>query len=634
MKKAITLSLLALLFSFASYALFPMSPSSGEICIGYSLFLTDSLSLGGTWSGGDPSVATIDATTGELSGVAMGVVDITYTLGTSYVTGSFTVNASPAPISGGTVTICAGSTTTLTDATPGGTWSTYYYYVSVGSSSGIVTGLYGGVAIIDYAVGGCSVSAMVTVDATSTGAIVGLATVCAGSTMTLIDSLGLGGSWSSSNPAVATIGATTGILSGLSVGTVTISYTTSGPCGTSVVTSIISVINTTSTGLFYGAGTITLGYTGAFMYNTVPGGTWTSGAPSIATIDPVTGAVSGLSIGIAPITYTVTGCGGTASGYTSLIVNALDGISGIINFTSGPYSGPVKIWLITYNPITHDLQASDSIAAYYTGTSIYYQFTGLATDSFRIKAAPNDTLTLTAGYMPTYHTSQFYWHDADVIYHTAGGTDLHKDINMSIGIPTSGPGFIAGDVFTGANKGTAGGAPAKNLCMYAVNASTGQLIEKTNTNNSGHYNFTNLPLGTYRVFPDSLNYLTTAFNSITLTTANPGMTAASFMQHTISHTITPLPSAVSTVTPIVSSVFTFPNPANNKLTIQWTELAAETGHVAISDITGRELYSSVINMQQGTGVKQIDLSTFANGLYLVTVKTGTISYTNKLQIQH
>jgi uncharacterized protein YjdB len=631
MKKFITLSILALSFSFASYALLPMVPSTGTVCMGSSLFLVDS---GGTWSSGNPSVATVDPTSGELIGVSTGVVDITYALGVSIVTGSFTVDPVPAPISGGGTTICIGASTTLTDALPGGIWSGSYFYTTVGSTSGIVTGVSAGTQYINYTVDGCSVSDVVYVDAGSAGVISCSSTLCLGSTMTITDLMGLGGIWSSSDPGILTINPVTGFATGLSVDSVTISYTTTGACGTSVVTTIVHVVNTTLTpGIFSGVSMVTVGHTGT-IYNSVTGGTWTSGAPSIATIEPVTGAVAALSAGVAPITYTITGCGAPVSAYMSLTVNPLDGISGNINFSSSPYYGPVTVWLITYNPLTHNLEASDSNYSFYSGTSIYYEFTGLATDSFRIKASPRDTTIVTAGYMPTYHTSQFYWHDADVVYHTAGGSDLHKDINMSYGLTTTGPGFIAGDVFTGANKGTAGGVPAKNLCMYVVNSATGQVIEKVKTDNSGHYAFTNLPLATYHIFPDSLNYLTTAFNSITLTTANPGMIAASFMQHTISHTITPLPSAVSTVTPIVSSVFTFPNPANNKLTIQWTELAAETGHVTISDVTGRELYSATMNMTQGTGVKQIDLSAFANGLYLVNVKTSTISYTNKLQIQH
>ena len=125
MKKFLSLSCLALLLSYASFALYPMSPTSGTVCIGSYLYVSDSLSPGGVWSSSNPAVGSIDATSGAITGIASGTITITYTLGGSYVTGDFTVNPSPAPISGGGVTICAGATTTLYDATPGGTWSSY-----------------------------------------------------------------------------------------------------------------------------------------------------------------------------------------------------------------------------------------------------------------------------------------------------------------------------------------------------------------------------------------------------------------------------------------------------------------------------------------------------------------------------
>ena len=48
----------------------------------------------------------------------------------------------------------------------------------------------------------------------------------------------------------------------------------------------------------------------------------------------------------------------------------------------------------------------------------------------------------------------------------------------------------------------------------------------------------------------------------------------------------------------------------------------------------RGLKNGYVDMNQGTGVKQLDLTDFTNGLYVVTVSTATLSYTNKLEIVH
>src|SRR5690606_20194778 len=122
-------------------------------------------------------------------------------------------------------------------------------------------------------------------------------------------------------------------------------------------------------------------------------------------------------------------CGGTATAVHTISVNNFNGISGHVNFTASPYYGAVKIWLITYNPATLYLEAIDSTTAYASGSSVYYKFSGVPTDSYRVKAAVYDTFgTATGmGYVPTYHTSSFYWYAADVINHTSGTADVNKD---------------------------------------------------------------------------------------------------------------------------------------------------------------------------------------------------------------
>ncbi len=69
--------------------------------------------------------------------------------------------------------MCIGSTTTFTDATPGGVWTTATPAIaSVGASTGIVTGLSAGSAIISYTIGACSVSKKIIVYS-CTGTIAG-----------------------------------------------------------------------------------------------------------------------------------------------------------------------------------------------------------------------------------------------------------------------------------------------------------------------------------------------------------------------------------------------------------------------------------------------------------------------------
>jgi uncharacterized protein YjdB len=113
-----------------------------------------------------------------------------------------TVNPLPALISGPS-TLCPGSTVTLSDATPGGTWSSSNSSIATVGSTGIMTGVSPGVVTINYTSSlGCVRPLSVTVNSLPP-AISGPSVVCAGSLITLTNSLT--GYWSTSS-TTATVG--------------------------------------------------------------------------------------------------------------------------------------------------------------------------------------------------------------------------------------------------------------------------------------------------------------------------------------------------------------------------------------------------------------------------------------------
>ena len=141
-------------------------------------------------------------------------------------------------------------------------------------------------------------------------AITGASSVCTGSTATMSDAAN-SGTWSSSTPGVATIDPASGLVSALTTGVDTITYTVAG-----VSTSTIININTVPTaGSVSGAANICVG-AAVEMTTTTPGGVWTSSSAA-ATVsgDMVTGA----STGTTTLTYTVVnGCG---SDMTTHVIN-------------------------------------------------------------------------------------------------------------------------------------------------------------------------------------------------------------------------------------------------------------------------------------------------------------------------
>jgi len=633
-----------ILFSIFSLILggnsFAAISGSGMVCIGTPRILCGdtTITTAATWSSSNVAVATV-ASTGTscaaVTGVSVGTAIITCIQGTTVSTLTVTVNTSPAAITGSLGPICVGTTTSLSCATAGGTWSSSpSWVVSVGGLTGVVTGVAGGTATIYYTVGaGCSSTAVVTVTPVPyVDSVMGAPSVCAGATTTYT-CITTGGVWSSSNPSVATV-SSSGVVTGVAVGTARISYGVTGGCGTGYNWRMISVTTGTSTGTISGTTTVGVGLT-TTLSSTVSGGTWTSAAPSVATIS-ATGVVTGVAIGTTVITYSVTGCSGAAFTTTTVTVTAANCISGDVLFSGAPYTGNVKVWLIKYNPTTLMLTAVDSQIVTSWGTSVHYVFCGMSTDSFRVKAACIDTFTSgsATGYLPTYHNASAFWSTATVINHISGTHDMGKNITMGFGTVTPGPGFIAGDVTMGANRGTADAIPAVNMLIFCVNSTTGAIMQKAYTNASGHYSFSSLPVGqSYKIYPELINYVTTPYPPITLTSSAPGMTAAHFEQHTLSHTITPVVTAVNDDALAAAFVTVYPNPANGVLNVQWSIHTAATGAITITDIAGRSLLSATLDMNAGTGAKALSLAGITPGIYAVRIAADGFTKNIMIQVQ-
>ncbi len=300
-----------------------VGPSS--VCLGSSITLTDA-TPGGTWSSSNPSVAAI-GTSGVVTSVSVGTTTISYTMPTGcYVTMSLPVINLVSPITGSGST-CVSSTTTFIDATPGGTWASSNIAIAVVGSTGVVRGVAAGTATISYTVGGsCGyVTKLVTV-AVSPAAITGITSICAGAVSTLHDAT-TGGVWSSGNPTVATVGSSSGVVSGVSGGTAPVSYTVGGCSATTTMA-------VDPTPLITGASGVCVFDT--IILNTSIPGSWTSSNPAIADITSA-GAVSGHIPGTATITcnsfstgcvsthpvVVTSSCSGTPAGGSSHASNVL-----------------------------------------------------------------------------------------------------------------------------------------------------------------------------------------------------------------------------------------------------------------------------------------------------------------------
>ena len=180
-----------------------------------------------------------------------------------------------------------------------------------------------------------SVEVTVTPNASAGTVTAGTSPQCIGSTTTYTVSgavlAGGVGAWSSDNTLVATVDASTGLVTAIGAGSANIVYTVTGSCGVPVSASqpytvapnaFAGTVNTVIRPQCIGSNTLY-----SVSYAVLGGGTgaWSSSDTSIArvaTVDASTAFVTAVGAGTTNIVYTVTGgCGGIVTSQQSYVVN-------------------------------------------------------------------------------------------------------------------------------------------------------------------------------------------------------------------------------------------------------------------------------------------------------------------------
>ena len=420
-------------------------PSAGAIagpdtvCAGSNATYTSTHGVGavGYWSvtngyativGGSGAADTSATLTGVSAGVDTIVYKVVYLSDTNTFTKVVTIN--PLPSAGGITgptQVCQLSMIDLNNPTAGVGYftSTDTSIASVDSTTGLVTGRMPGSVTITYTAtsfscGTTTATHPITVlGLPDAGTISGPGGTCVGSSITLTASVP-GGTWVNQYPAIATDApaGVNDVVTGQTVGADTFMYVvTTATCGSDTAIHSVGVIEANHSLPIQGDTSICLGGTNT-LTNAATGGLWTTGNPAVAVVDPLTGAVTGVSVGTTNISYAVTyGCG-VIDTFIAVTVNPGPVVNPITDKTmcngsplvvtfSSPTSGVTYSWTNsdpsiglaaggTSNPIV--FIATDTAAAGTTGVitvnATANGCTGTSTN-FNITVKPTATLTST-----------------------------------------------------------------------------------------------------------------------------------------------------------------------------------------------------------------------------------------------
>lgn len=334
--------------------------------------------VSGDWSSLDVSVATATTSSwgdgiGTIHGVSLGSTSVVFASFAFGCRDTIPITVLPSPTISGSSHICVSTTTTLSVTTPGGTWSSSNPAKATVSAAGVVTaGSTPGSSTITYtAPNGCIDTRLINVGGYPV--ITGPTNVCETSSIALTASVPIGTgavTWTSSDISKATVNAV-GVVTGISVGSITITVTTIHGCtDTHIMTvnpsPVISGVSTLVCGNYVS------------LTSTLPGGTWTSSNTAIATTPPgAPGDVIAAGIGVATISYTTTlGCvdthpitvtGFSISGPATICTGSFTSYSA--GATLGTWSSSNPAVAVVYpTGMVHGLSSGTTIISYESGT--------------------------------------------------------------------------------------------------------------------------------------------------------------------------------------------------------------------------------------------------------------------------
>ena len=401
---------------------------------------------------------------------------------------------------------------------------------------------------------------------------------------------------------------------------VSVLLTSSLPCaspdtakGFDTMVVIIPVI-TASSSLLCGGTDILIAH-GGVSYSWAPATGLSCTTCDTVTVDPTS-----------TIMYTLTGTDAYGCIGTTNVTADGNRISGHISITGAP--GSIRVWLIQFSSTDSSLTAIDSTMACLDSGTPYYVFNDKPAGNYLVKASQLGGTPGTSGYIATYGVSSPHWDAASGILHGTGTDTMH--INMLYGIVSAGPGFIGGYILSGAGRGTITNAPVAGMLVYLTDGVSGNVLTYTYTSSTGYYAFSGLANSSYIVYPELYHYYTTPAYLITLTTLNETVPNVDFKQHTAYGVILPYIIAAQ-VTPISAEngINIYPNPTSGNLNIEWNNPQTGSANVVITDVLGREVYNTAIDMKQ----TQMDLSSLKNGIYLITIKSPGANYSGRLIMQ-
>lgn len=248
-----------------------------------------------------------------------------------------------------------------------------------------------------------------------------------------------------------------------------------------------------------------------------------------------------------------------------------------------------------------------------------YNVDSVPNGNYHIRFLP-DTL-VNPGALPAYFTNGTTWQEATMIGLPCyfNGTDITSEQ-----VTLSGNGGIFGAVFIDTSFQKAGLEPFSTAVVLLQNAVTNEIVAYEQTNVSGNYSFTNLPLGTYRILLDVPYLPQNDTLEIVLTSSNPahGGVVYNVEPDGINGYISSL-----SVNELEDFASIYPNPSSNMVTIRLSKNGPL--QLELFDLTGKKLES----FYSSSSALDFSVRNYQEGIYILKVMQESVVKSYKLEVK-
>jgi hypothetical protein len=313
------------------------------------------------------------------------------------------------------------------------------------------------------------------------------------------------------------------------------------------------------------------------------------------------------------------------------ICNNPDVVSGLV---TEPNTTPVNAGLVyVFRQKLTKMGNLDTAGSTTINTNGTYTFSVLPYGNYFIEAKAAASYTNAVGTYYSNKLNNYQWDSAIFITHNSCRNNHYPGYNIAvIETPTqTGTGVISGNVTADSSFGrrlayggnnNVMGAPLKGIDVKLGKNPGGGCANRTTTNNSGNYSFTNVDTGSYFVYVDIPNFKDTIAN-IHINATHSSFTTVNYCVDSAKvHFCGTLTTDIHNLSLKNNepALITYPNPAQDNINISIHGVEAAKGQLEIIDGQGK-----LIIQQKASGADNvISLNGLSNGVYTVLYRDAKV----------